>query len=272
MCRRTRLENVFTITIRAFDPGFRAHAQINHRMAHGGVAASIAADGGIIGFNCFRRFIDYGVIHFLNKSFLAARTNRGTGFVVREAGVPNMFRTIFQTSVGDDPAALKMLHVDDTRCSLTINRRAMAQAPSRINPPPRPLPDLAIKTRGLGKTYGGCKVAEALRGIYLDIPRGAIVSLLGPKGAGNSILINILAGLVIKSRARWELEILTLTAMAVRRAAPLAWCPRRSIATAFSRRVNCWNSRPACMACHQGSGARTKSSPLSIGQDWVLPT
>ena len=44
-----------------------------------------------------------------------------------------------------------------------------------------------------------------MRGIYLDIPRGAIVSLLGPKGAGNSILINILAGLVIKSRARWEL-------------------------------------------------------------------
>jgi len=127
VCRRTRLENVFTITIRAFDPGFRAHAQINHRMAHGGVAASIAADGGIIGFNCFRRFIDYGVIHFLNKSFLAARTNRGTGFVVREAGVPNMFRTIFQTSVGDNSAALKMLHADDTRCSPTINRRAMAK-------------------------------------------------------------------------------------------------------------------------------------------------
>ncbi len=272
MRRRTRLENIFTVTIRAFDPGFRVHAQINHRMAHGGVAASIAADGGIIGFNCFRRFIGHGVIHFLYKSFLVSRPIRGTGLVVRGVGVPNMFRTIFQTSVGDDPAELKMLHPNDTCCSPTINRRPMAQAPIRINRPPRPLPDLAIKTCGLGKTYGGSKVAEALRGIYLDIFRGAIVGLPGPDGAGNSALINILAGLVIKSMARWEFEILTLTAMAVRRAAPLAWCLGRSISTPSSRCVNCWNSRLACMACHQGSGARTKSSPLSIGKDWVLPT
>jgi len=66
---------------------------------------------------------------------------------------------------------MKTLHADDTHCSSTINNRAMAQAPPGINPPLRPLHDLVIKTRGLGKTYGGRKVAEALRGLDLSIPR-----------------------------------------------------------------------------------------------------
>lgn len=108
------------------------------------------------------------------------------------------------------PAALKMLHADDTHCSPTINRRAMAQTPSFTAPSPEPLPDLAIKTRGLAKTYRGRKVVEALRGIDLDIPRGAIVGLLGPNGAGKSTFINILAGLVIKSGGEvgiWNFDI-----------------------------------------------------------------
>jgi len=40
---------------------------------------------------------------------------------------------------------------------------------------------------------------EALKGIDLDVPRGAIFGLLGPSGAGKSSFINILAGLVIKT-------------------------------------------------------------------------
>ena len=64
------------------------------------------------------------------------------------------------------------------------------------------LPDSAIRIRGLTKTYAGSKKAppkEALKGIDLDIPRGAMFGLLGPNGAGKSTLINILAGVVKKS-------------------------------------------------------------------------
>lgn len=64
------------------------------------------------------------------------------------------------------------------------------------------LPDSAIRIRGLTKTYAGSKKAppkEALKGIDLDIPRGAMFGLLGPNGAGKSTLINILAGVVKKT-------------------------------------------------------------------------
>jgi ABC-2 type transport system ATP-binding protein len=64
------------------------------------------------------------------------------------------------------------------------------------------LPDSAIRIRGLTKTYAGSKKAppkEALKGIDLDIPRGAMFGLLGPNGAGKSTLINILAGVVRKT-------------------------------------------------------------------------
>jgi len=60
----------------------------------------------------------------------------------------------------------------------------------------------AIEIRNLKKTYTGGKKSPdkvALKGINLDIPRGAFFGLLGPNGAGKSTIINIMAGLVIKS-------------------------------------------------------------------------
>jgi ABC-2 type transport system ATP-binding protein len=63
-------------------------------------------------------------------------------------------------------------------------------------------PDLAVELKGLTKTYRGNSRTgpkHALKGIDLSIPRGSFFGLLGPNGAGKSTMINILAGLVIKT-------------------------------------------------------------------------
>lgn len=60
----------------------------------------------------------------------------------------------------------------------------------------------AIEIKGLNKTYAAQKKSpakEALKGIDLEIPKGSIFGLLGPNGAGKSTIINIMAGLVMKS-------------------------------------------------------------------------
>lgn len=62
----------------------------------------------------------------------------------------------------------------------------------------------AISISDLRKTYvdktGQSK--EALKGVSLEIPKGAFFGLLGPNGAGKSTLINIMAGLVTKTSGR----------------------------------------------------------------------
>jgi len=60
----------------------------------------------------------------------------------------------------------------------------------------------AVDIRGLRKTYIDGKKGqhkEALKGIDLTVPRGSFFALLGPNGAGKSTIINILAGLVLKT-------------------------------------------------------------------------
>jgi ABC-2 type transport system ATP-binding protein len=64
------------------------------------------------------------------------------------------------------------------------------------------MPKNAIEVRNLVKTYAGTRrsgAKQALKRVDLDIPTGSIFGLLGPNGAGKSTIINILAGLVVKT-------------------------------------------------------------------------
>ena len=64
------------------------------------------------------------------------------------------------------------------------------------------LPDFALQLDGLSKTYaarGKFGPVTALDRVDLKVPRGAMFGLLGPNGAGKSTMINILAGLVVKT-------------------------------------------------------------------------
>lgn len=71
----------------------------------------------------------------------------------------------------------------------------------------------AIEIIGLNKTYKGTKRSApkvALRDVSLAIPKGSVFGLLGPNGAGKSTMINILAGLVMKSSGQvkvWDIDI-----------------------------------------------------------------
>ena len=78
---------------------------------------------------------------------------------------------------------------------------------------PGHVPDYAIETVGLSKTYaarGAALPVEALKDVSLRVPQGSFFGLLGPNGAGKSTLINILAGLVIKTSGEariWDHDI-----------------------------------------------------------------
>ncbi len=56
-----------------------------------------------------------------------------------------------------------------------------------------PEPDIAVRVRGLVKTYGSTR---ALDGVDLEIPAGRVLGLLGPNGAGKTTTVRILTTLL----------------------------------------------------------------------------
>ncbi len=71
----------------------------------------------------------------------------------------------------------------------------------------------AIEITDLSKTYaasGKSPEKHALDHVSLSIPQGSIYGLLGPNGAGKSTIINILAGLVLKTSGTvkiWDTDL-----------------------------------------------------------------
>ncbi|MDE6107646.1 MAG: ATP-binding cassette domain-containing protein, partial [Oscillospiraceae bacterium] len=52
--------------------------------------------------------------------------------------------------------------------------------------------DAVLRVRGLRKSY---KAHEVLRGVDMEIPKGAIYGLVGRNGAGKTTLIRLICGL-----------------------------------------------------------------------------
>jgi len=57
-------------------------------------------------------------------------------------------------------------------------------------------PVLAVKARGLTKTYGeGEAAVTAVDHVDLDVPQGLLTAVMGPSGSGKTTLVHLLAGL-----------------------------------------------------------------------------
>src|SRR3954454_21081699 len=65
-------------------------------------------------------------------------------------------------------------------------------ATDRDRPAPAGGDGLAVRVRGLRKSYDG--VVQALDGVDVDVCRGEVLAILGPNGAGKTTLVEILEG------------------------------------------------------------------------------
>ena len=68
----------------------------------------------------------------------------------------------------------------------------------------RPAQDPLIRLRSIRKVFGsGAAALEALRGIDLDIGRGAFVAVMGASGSGKSTMMNIVGCLDVPTSGEY---------------------------------------------------------------------
>ena len=65
--------------------------------------------------------------------------------------------------------------------------------------------DMAVRCRGLTKTYGAGEASVmALRGIDLDVRRGELLMVVGPSGSGKTTLISVIAAILGQDSGQCE--------------------------------------------------------------------
>src|SRR5579864_3271969 len=65
--------------------------------------------------------------------------------------------------------------------------------------------DIAVRCRGLTKTYGvGDASVMALRGVDLDVRRGELLMVVGPSGCGKTTLISVIAAILGQDSGQCE--------------------------------------------------------------------
>lgn len=75
--------------------------------------------------------------------------------------------------------------------------------------------DAIIRTENLTKTYGSGQVTtHALRGVSLEIPRGAFCAIVGPSGHGKSTLMHLVGGLDRPSAGQVAVDGIELAGLA----------------------------------------------------------
>lgn len=74
--------------------------------------------------------------------------------------------------------------------------------------------DLALRAIDLAKTYRTNKIeVHALRGVSLEIPKGAFACIIGPSGHGKSTLLHLLGGLDQPTRGQVYLDSIELSGL-----------------------------------------------------------
>lgn len=91
----------------------------------------------------------------------------------------------------------------------------MTTLPTSINQKPhRASAELAVRCKGLTKTYGkGDSAVRALRGVDLDVSKGELMMLVGPSGCGKTTLISVIAGVLDHDGGECEVFGQSLRAM-----------------------------------------------------------